>query len=77
MTLIVRRADEFLIGSDLVDATTGAYQSHGEWSYSIRPYGDKRCTWKSTLPISESEHILRTAAAKEHKRVTFIKSQSI
>lgn len=60
------------IGKDFIDAVTGNTQSHGE----IEVNGNKRYDWRSTLPISETEHALRLAAKQECVKITLFISQA-
>jgi len=76
MAHLVRNDDHFTVGKDFVDAVSSPKVCHGEWSFTIRPYGEQTCTWDSTLSIAETEHALRTAAKLSSKKVTKFISQN-
>lgn len=74
MNITITKHEKILkIGKDLVDAVSGKLASHG----SIEVNGSVRYDWVSTLPIGDSERILRRAVTKEHKKVTLFMSQAI
>jgi len=71
---ITSDGDKLSIGRDFVDAVTGVQLSHGELSTNA---STRRMRWRSTLNCVNSEHILRTCAKQEGKRITYFMSQAI
>lgn len=73
MACITFDGNRYLVGADFADATN-APRSHGLLTYSG---SDTRYSWQSTLSQQDTEHVLRAAAAKESKRITFFRSQAV
>ena len=75
MATILKQDKGLKIGNDFVDAVTNnKLLSHGEIAVT---HSNKRILWESTLPITDSEKILRQAAKEEGRRVIFFSSQAI
>ena len=71
--MICSDGDKLMVGTDFADAVSGSQQSHG----TLRLHNAERIyQWQSTLPIAESERIIRAAVRAEHKRVALFTSQA-
>jgi len=73
--MIVRSGDKLFLGQDLADCMTGKAQSHGK--VTIKGSKETRMEWQSTGTITISEHVIREAAKKDYKRVSYFESQAI
>ena len=71
--MICKKDNTLHIGTDLVDCMTGKAKSHGvlvvDRAYSMN--------WLSTLPIRESETVIRKAATSEGRHISYFMSQAI
>lgn len=71
--MMCKKDDTLYVGTDLVDCMTGKAKSHGvlviDRSYSLN--------WLSTLPIRESESVIRKAVTAEGRQISYFMSQAI
>ena len=74
MATIIKEGRTLKVGRDFVDAVTGAAQSHGELMTTLNT---SPMPWQSTLPIADTEHVLRVAAKEDGARITYFRSQSL
>ena len=78
MATIVLNNGMLLIGNDFIDATLNCNKGKSHGTITTECYGLKvNRKWTSTLPITESEKVLRKAASNDGVRVTYFQSQSI
>lgn len=73
MSTVCRHGDILKVGNNFVDAVTGRLRAQGK----ITMRGGMPLTWVSTLPIAETERILRRSAQLEARTVTYFESQSV
>ncbi len=71
--MMCKKDKTLYIGTDLVDCMTGKAKSHGvlvvDRAYSMN--------WLSTLPIRESETVIRKAVTSEGRHISYFMSQAI